>query len=496
MATNTEQQAFINTIAPLAVADWQKHRILPSLTIAQAIQETGYGTSELAKNANNYFGIKGGDSRWSGPVYIKDAGEFQNGVPITVPGTKWRKYASMAESVSDHGAFLQQSHYSAVVGERDYMKACKAIKAAGYATGPTYDQSLIDRINEHNLTQFDALDSTAESGYAVPIRVLETPAAKYSIKCPYTMQGKGVVFHNTAGNRSAMEEANDRLFGSKAAAESSIHLFVDENEAVNCSPLDRNTWHAHDGGSGYANRNLWSIEVCRSYGSGTDKPLTAAQKATFLKAERNAAWIVAWLFKKYGLPANKNTIRWHYEFASTACPHRTKEYGLDRIIPMVQGFLDEMNGNHAPTEPAQPGEKEFDKMLLQSFGSKNMQGFSRCNTDGQFLVYDKMPTGYREVSKAGLTGEGDSWQWVAVKDERTGATIYTPLLDDRNKLFDDAPLLLPAQAATGGVSQGELDAANSRAAAAEKRASEATAINLDYATKIAQIYELSKPKEG
>ena len=53
---NTQQ--FISTLGPLATKDMRTSGILASITMAQAILESGWGTSELAVNANNYFGMK------------------------------------------------------------------------------------------------------------------------------------------------------------------------------------------------------------------------------------------------------------------------------------------------------------------------------------------------------------------------------------------------------------------------------------------------------
>ena len=56
---------FIERIAKVAVEDWRERRImLPSVVIAQAMKESGRGTSELAKRANAIFGIKKNDWKW------------------------------------------------------------------------------------------------------------------------------------------------------------------------------------------------------------------------------------------------------------------------------------------------------------------------------------------------------------------------------------------------------------------------------------------------
>lgn len=143
-----EQRKFLAMVGLLAQADMQKSGILASLTIAQAILESGWGTSELATKANALFGIKA-DARWSGKAYSKDTKECYDGVTYTTITALFRAYDSWAESVADHSAFLlANKRYAAVVGERDYKAACKAIKAAGYATDPGYPQKLIGLIEK------------------------------------------------------------------------------------------------------------------------------------------------------------------------------------------------------------------------------------------------------------------------------------------------------------------------------------------------------------
>ena len=151
----------------LAQANMQKSGILASLTIAQAILESGWGTSELATKANALFGIKA-DARWSGKAYSKDTKECYDGVTYTTITALFRAYDSWAESVADHSAFLlANKRYAAVVGERDYKAACKAIKAAGYATDPGYPQKLIGLIFKSitfdNGTEFAASEELERS---------------------------------------------------------------------------------------------------------------------------------------------------------------------------------------------------------------------------------------------------------------------------------------------------------------------------------------------
>ena len=125
-----EQKQFIETVGNAARKDT---RILPSLTIAQAILESGWGKSGLTKNANALFGIKA-NSGWTGKVYSCRTQECYDGVNLTDITDTFRAYDSWADSIADHTAFLcGLQRYSAVVGEKDYRKACQAIHAAGYA---------------------------------------------------------------------------------------------------------------------------------------------------------------------------------------------------------------------------------------------------------------------------------------------------------------------------------------------------------------------------
>lgn len=91
-----EQRKFLAMVGPLAQADMQKSGILASLTIAQAILESGWGASELATKANALFGIKA-DARWSGKAYSKDTKSVTTAQPTpplprcSVPMTVGRK---------------------------------------------------------------------------------------------------------------------------------------------------------------------------------------------------------------------------------------------------------------------------------------------------------------------------------------------------------------------------------------------------------------------
>ena len=154
------QKDFIARVGTLASADMKRTGVLASLTIAQAILESAWGTSDLATKAYALFGIKA-DSRWSGKTYTKVTQEWTGPVIAS-----FRAYGSWEQSVADHSAFLvASSRYAAVIGEKNYKKACTAIHKAGYATAPDYADRLVKLIETYGLMDYDTAGSpgTVES---------------------------------------------------------------------------------------------------------------------------------------------------------------------------------------------------------------------------------------------------------------------------------------------------------------------------------------------
>ena len=154
------QRHFLSAIKQGAM-DGAKEGILPSITAAQAILESGWGSSELAKAPNNnLFGIKDSED-WHGEIVTVPTQEYLNGDYITV-NAAFRKYASWNDSVVDHAKFFtstewRKDNYRKVVNETDYRIAAQELKNAGYATDPTYPGKLIRLIEAYKLYEWDAM---------------------------------------------------------------------------------------------------------------------------------------------------------------------------------------------------------------------------------------------------------------------------------------------------------------------------------------------------
>lgn len=158
MATKTQVNNFINQLSQLAIAECNKRtkKVLPSICIAQAALETGWGTSTLMTKANAYFGIKA-TSDWKGKVFNAKTSECYDGSTYTNITACFRAYNSVAESVSDYYDLITGlSRYAGAVNEKNAEKCITAIKNGGYATSPTYIKNVMSIVNQYNLTQYDS----------------------------------------------------------------------------------------------------------------------------------------------------------------------------------------------------------------------------------------------------------------------------------------------------------------------------------------------------
>ena len=165
------EQAFIQKISACAVKDMEASGILASVTIAQGILESGYGTTELAINASNYFGMKcelsgnTWESVWDkNSKYTKRTKEQDKAGNEYEVEADFRMYPDMETSVKDHSCYLNGAmkgtklRYAGLKGEKDYRKAVQIIKDGGYATDTKYVDKVCSIIERFNLAQYDIIE--------------------------------------------------------------------------------------------------------------------------------------------------------------------------------------------------------------------------------------------------------------------------------------------------------------------------------------------------
>lgn len=181
------EQDVIEKVGPLFTEDEKASGILACISLAQFIQESDYGHSELAVNANNFFGMKTSlsgntwpNSKWDGSSkYTKDTKEQNPDGTIYTVSADFRKYVRLEDSIADHSAYLlgakkgSEYRYPNIAEISDYRQAAQLLKDGGYATDIHYVDRLCDIIERWDLTRYNAVEeqpvtpSPAENYYRV-----------------------------------------------------------------------------------------------------------------------------------------------------------------------------------------------------------------------------------------------------------------------------------------------------------------------------------------
>ena len=159
------QQAFIEQIAPGAVATQQRFGVPAAVTIAQAIDESGWGLSSLATKDHNLFGMKGTGPAGSDPQPTQ---EFENGRMVSQTAS-FRVYRNIAESIDDHGKQLATSgYYTHAMSVRHDPNAFAEALTGIYATDPEYGAKLVTLMQQYDLYRYDSAATTPASHAPAP----------------------------------------------------------------------------------------------------------------------------------------------------------------------------------------------------------------------------------------------------------------------------------------------------------------------------------------
>jgi len=151
------------------------------------------------------------------------------------------------------------------------------------------------------------------------------PKDRYDLKCPYERTPDRIVVHNTANDAAAQNEVAYMI---NRPEEVSFHFAVDDKQAVQGLPLERNAWASGDG-TGAGNMLGIHVEICYSLSGGE----------RFKKAEENAAQLIAGLLKERGWDISRVTK--HQDYDGKYCPHRTLDLGWGRFLDMIRKYMKE-----------------------------------------------------------------------------------------------------------------------------------------------------------
>lgn len=146
-------QAYLNEYGYLATELSEATGIPVPVILAVAGLETGWGTSELARNANNHFGLKSKED-WTGWEYCKHTLEY-GGIHPNQSWECFRKYPLIRASYLDFGRFITSSpNYQHLLQNPswDNRAWAEGLHAAGYATDPSYAGKILRIIWRYQLT--------------------------------------------------------------------------------------------------------------------------------------------------------------------------------------------------------------------------------------------------------------------------------------------------------------------------------------------------------
>ena len=133
--------------------------VVPKAVAAQAALESRWGESELAREANNLFGVKAGSS-WSGPILELPTWEVVDGQRVQAVA-RFRRYADFEEAVLDYVRILGRlSWYRDAVEAARYGDPYGFLYGLegrggepGWATDPDYAKKVLSIMREYGLLE-------------------------------------------------------------------------------------------------------------------------------------------------------------------------------------------------------------------------------------------------------------------------------------------------------------------------------------------------------
>ena len=144
--------AFLRSIAPEALLAARDHALPPSVILAQAALESGWGRSTLATRYNNFFGMKAGRAATAAVLLETVEGV---GTPATA---RFRRYEGLGDSVRDHARLIAgDPRYAAAQDASGDWRRYAAALAPVYATDPAYARRLVSLVERYELHELDDL---------------------------------------------------------------------------------------------------------------------------------------------------------------------------------------------------------------------------------------------------------------------------------------------------------------------------------------------------
>ena len=325
------KQEFIEAIAKSVKKYASQYGIcVYSPIIAQACLESGYGTSELAKNANNFFGLKYRTGRCpsASGIYYKVGSEQNADGSYTSSAMEWVKAANLDLGVKCYFEFINISRYSNLKGITDPYKYLETIKADGYATSLNYVENVYNVIKSNNLTKYDKEEEKNVGGNSPLVDYTRITHNKTAMT---NKVNKKITIHHMAGNLSVETCAN--VFCGTRQASSNYGIGTDGRVGLYVDEKDR----AWTSSSSANDSQAVTIEVANNSGAPdwtvSDKAFNKLIDLCVDICKRNG-------IKELTFTGDKNgTLTCHYMFAATACPGPYLKARMPEIANLVNRRL-------------------------------------------------------------------------------------------------------------------------------------------------------------
>lgn len=184
------QAEFLSRIVPIVQRQVLLHnnKLYASVTIAQAIHESGWGTSKKMVSANALFGFKVGSGKkygkaWHGAAFKSGTTEYYDGKNQSKITDSFRQYDTVEDSVCDYMDLLcNNSRYSGALSQPTPRKSIEGIVSGGYATGPKYVDAIVNLITQYNLLKYDKETQSNVCPYAECTSLLKRGMRGTSVK--------------------------------------------------------------------------------------------------------------------------------------------------------------------------------------------------------------------------------------------------------------------------------------------------------------------------
>ena len=188
MATKKQIEAFIAEIAPCAQEAYRRlGKVHPSVCIAMACVESGYGTSTTMRKHNAFLGQKVGTGKtattyWDGLSYNSRTKEEYTVGHLSTIRDNFRAYKSLQQCVLNYYELLNSSLYRKVTADVSPKIQMLQIKQVGYMTSSKEVNTVFSLIDTYNLTEYDFVKEKKKCTYCEPLKSLTKGAVGEGVK--------------------------------------------------------------------------------------------------------------------------------------------------------------------------------------------------------------------------------------------------------------------------------------------------------------------------